>query len=233
MTVWPRYILYFLGITLITWLLTRLEIAFPGSLKLHVFAFENDMLGTSEYSPIEIIQPMILCLCGLLLAWVAQHCPSQRPIAFPGSGLALAFMIRECDYFLDRFLIDNLWQFLIAIVLAVVIAFTYRARRRLRIALARIWPSPGLALWFAGALILFAFAHLVGHEPLWEAIAGDAYQRVVKLAVEEFVELLGYFLWLIGTIEYTYQARAIAYRDPQPAARRRRQKRRQDSQGSY
>ncbi len=179
------------------------------------------------------MQSMILCLCGLLLAWVAQNCPSQRPIAFPCSGLALAFVIRECDYFLDRFLIDNLWQFLIAIVLAVVIAFTYRARRRLRIALARIWPSPGLALLFAGAVILFAFVHLVGHEPLWEAIAGDNYQRVVKLAVEELVELLGYFLWLVGTIEYTYQARAIAYRDPQPAARRRRQKRRRNSQGSY
>ena len=52
MTVWPRYIFYFLGITLITWFLTRLEINFPGSLKLHVFAFENDTLGTSEYSPV-------------------------------------------------------------------------------------------------------------------------------------------------------------------------------------
>ena len=233
MTVWPRYIIYFLGIALITWLLTRLEISFPGSLKLHVFAFEGDTLGTSEYSPIELMQPLILSLCGLLLLWVAQNCPSQRPIAYPGAGLALAFLIRECDYFLDRFLIDNLWQFLIAITLAFVIAFTYRARRRLGIALARIWPSPGLALWFAGAVILFAFVQLVGHEPLWKAIAGDHYQRVVKLAVEEFIELIGYFLWLVGTIEYTYQARAIAYREPQPAVRRRRQKRRQDREGPY
>jgi hypothetical protein len=233
MMVWPRYILYFLGIALLTWMLTRIEIDFPGSLRLHVFAFDGDTLGTSEYSPIELMQPMILLLCSLLLAWVAENCPSQRPIAFPCSGLALAFLIRECDYFLDRFLVDNLWQVLIAIVLAVVIAFTYRGRRRLRVALARIWPSPGLALWFAGAVILFAFVQLVGHEPLWQAIAGDQYQRVVKLAVEEFIELIGYFLWLVGTIEYTYQARAIAYREPQPAVRRRRQKRRQDSQGSF
>jgi hypothetical protein len=231
--VWPRYIFYFIGIVLVTWLLTQLEISFPGSLKLHVVGYEGDPLGTSEYSPIEIMQPLILAICGLLLAWVAQYCPSQRPIAFPFGGLALAFLIRECDYFLDRFLIDNLWQVLIAVALAFVIAYTYRVRRRVRIAWARIWPSPGLALWFAGAVILFAFVRLVGHEPLWMSILGDDYHRVAKLAVEEFIELLGYFLWLIGTIEYTYQARAIAYRKPKPAAQRLRQKRRHDREGRF
>ena len=230
---WPRYIFYFIGITLVTWMLTQLEISYPGSLKLHVIGFEGDPLGTSEYSPVEIMQPLILAICGLLLAWVAQYCPSQRPIAFPFGGLALAFLIRECDYFLDRFLIDNLWQVLIAVALAFVIAYTYRARRRMRIAWARIWPSPGLALWFAGAVILFAFVRFVGHEPLWMSILGDDYHRVAKLAVEEFIELIGYFLWLIGTIEYTYQARAIAYREPKPAAQRRRQKRRHDREGRF
>ena len=73
----------------------------------------------------------------------------------------------------------------------------------------------------------------MGHEPLWMSIIGDAYQRVVKLAVEEFIELIGYFLWMVGTIEYAFQARAIAYRTPQPAARRRREKRRQDSKGRF
>jgi len=231
--VWPRYIFYFIGIALVTWMLTQLEMSFPGSLKLHVIGFEGDPLGTSEYSPIEIMQPLILAICGLLLAWVAQYCPSQRPIAFPFGGLALAFLIRECDYFLDRFLIDNLWQVLIGIALAFVIAYGYRARRRMRIAWARIWPSPGLALWFAGAVILFAFVRLVGHESLWMSILGDDYHRVAKLAVEELIELLGYFLWLIGTIEYTYQARAIAYREPKPAAQRRRQKRRHDREGRF
>ena len=34
--VWPRYLFYFVGFALLTWMLTQLEIAFPGSLKLHV-----------------------------------------------------------------------------------------------------------------------------------------------------------------------------------------------------
>ena len=107
-----RYVFYFLGIALFTWLLTMLEITAPGSLKLHVFTGPGDTLGTSEYSPLEIIQPGILGICGLLYAWVAKYCPSQRPIAFLFGGMALAFMIREADYFLDRFVADNFWQFL-------------------------------------------------------------------------------------------------------------------------
>ena len=230
---WSRYVLYFLAVTLVTWALTYLEIEYPGTLMLHVAGYPGDPLGTSEFSPIEIMQPFILGICGLLLAWVAHYCPSQRPLAIFFGGLALVFLIRECDYFLDRYLIDNLWQALAGVALALLIAYTYRHRRRLRVSWARIWPSPGLALWFAGALTLFMFVQFVGQERLWAAVLGEDYQRVAKLAVEEFIELLGYFLWLIGTIEYTYQARAIAYREPKPAAQRRRQKRRRNHEGKY
>jgi len=162
-----RYVFYFFGIALFTWLLTMLEITSPGSLKLHVFTGPGDTLGTSEYSPIELIQPGILAICGLLYAWVAKNCPSQRPIAFLFGGMALAFMIRESDYFLDRYIANNFWQMLMGIVAALVIVYTYRNRRRFRIAWLRMWPSPGLTLLFAGAVIIFAFVRLVGHETLW------------------------------------------------------------------
>ena len=230
---WIRFPIYFIAITLVTLGLTRMEIVSPGSLNLQIFVTDADIRGTSEFSPLEIIQAIILLLCGALMAWVAQYCPSQRPIAILLGGLALASVIRENDYFLDRYLADNLWQILVAVVGALVIAYTYRHRRRLQIALARVWPSPGLTLLFAGAIILFSFSLLVGHEPLWMSILGDTYQRVIKLAVEEFIELAGYFLWMIGSIEYAIQARAIAYRKPQPAAARRRQKRRHDAAGRF
>lgn len=230
---WIRYSLYFVGITLLIALLTRLEIAFPGTLQLQVIPEGSGQRGTSEYSLIEMIQPVILAVGGLLMAWVARYCPSQRPVAFPFGFVALAFLLRELDYFFDRVLPDNFWQVLTGVAAALVIAYTFRQRLRLRIALARLWPAPGFALLFAGAVIVFSFGRLFGHEPLWMAIMGDDYQRVVKLAVEEFLELLGYLFWLTGAIEYAYQARAIAYREPQPAAQRRREKRRQDSAGRF
>jgi hypothetical protein len=230
---WFRYVLYFLGVALLTWMLTQIEISFPGSLKLYEFVGPGAGHGTSEYSPVEIIQLLILGVCGALMGWVAMNCPSQRPLAIGFGGLALVFLIRELDFFLDRYLIENLWPVLIAVAAAFLIVYTHRHRRRLTIALARIWPSPGLALLFAGAAILFAFVHLVGNELLWQSILGDAYEPTVTTAVEEFVELIGYMLWLIGTIEYVYQAKAIAMREPRPAAQRLRQRRRERGDGTY
>lgn len=224
--VWPRYIAYFIGITLLVALLTQLEVAYPGSLKLHVLVNPSDQFGTSEFSPIEIAQPIIILVCGALMVWVAEYCPSQRPIAIPFGALALACFIRELDYFLDRYLLDNLWQVLIGFPAAFVIVYLFRVRRRFRIAWVRIWPSPGIAFLFAGAIILFSFVQFVGHEPLWQAILGDNYVRAAKLAIEEFIELIGYCLWLVGSIEYTYEARAIAYREPVPLAQRLREQRR-------
>ena len=229
--VWPRYLVYFLGISMIAWMLTQLEISFPGSLQLVSNA--GDLQGTSEFSPVELIQPLMLAVCGLLMAWVGHNCPSQRPIAIPFAAVALIFLIRELNYFIDRFVVDNLGQVLIGIVSALAIVYTYRHRRRLWIAWGRIWPSPGIALLFAGAIILLAYVRLVGQESFWMTLLGDDYRRVIKLAVEEFMELFGYLVWVIGSIEYTYQARAIAYREPQPVAQRRRQKRRQDKEGRY
>ena len=126
----------------------------------------------------------------------------------------------------DQYIIDNLWQVLVGIFGALLIAYCYRHLKRLNIALARIWPSPGLTLIFAGAVILFAYSTLVGHEPLWQAMLGDAYARIIKLAVEEFIELIGYLLWVVGTIEYVYQSKALMEREPKPAAVRRREYRR-------
>ena len=48
---------------------------------------------------------------------------------------------------------------------------------------------------------------------------------------EEFIELIGYFLWLVGTIEYTYEARAIAFKQPRPLAQRLREQRRRLGSG--
>lgn len=231
--VWLRYLVYFIAVAFVTWALARMEIASPGSLKLHVVPSPTDIYGTSEYSPVEIIQAIILGVCGMIMGWVAYYCPSQRPLAFTLGGLALIFLIRECDYFLDRFVADNLWQVLVAVFGALLIAYVVRHTKRLKIALARVWPSPGLTLLFAGALVLFAFISLVGHEPLWQSILGVHYQRVIKLAIEEFIELMGYYLWMIGTVEYAFQARAIAYRAPEPAVDRRRRQRRRAARGKF
>jgi hypothetical protein len=44
---------------------------------------------------------------------------------------------------------------------------------------------------------------------LWESILGGGHGRAAGLAVEEFVELSGYFLWMAGSIEFVLEVRSF------------------------
>lgn len=224
-----RYLAYLLVAVAATGLFVLSEINDPGSMRLLVFESANDTVGTSEYSPVEFMHIALLAICAALYAVVAYAFPPQRPIAFLFGGIAAAGVVRESDLFLDRFVADNFWQVPVALIAALLIVYTWRNRRRFRVAWSRMWPSPGLTLIFAGALIEFVFAQFIGHTPLWQAISGDNYQRIVKVAVEELIESFGYLLWLFGTIEYAIQARAVAEvwkPEARPGESRRRSRRR-------
>lgn len=205
--IWLRLFLYFLVVLLVTAAIAATGVWNPDALRLQVFTGPADLKGTSEYSPIELLQLGILFLSGLLMAFLVRNVRNFRPLAIAIGGLAFLMLVRELDYFLDRFLVDNLWQAVTAVAGAALVAYLYRHRRRLGLNLARVWPSPGLTLLVAGFGILVPFSLLVGHEPLWQGMLGDHYQRVVKLAVEEFIELAGYFLWLAGSVEIVFEVR--------------------------
>ena len=154
-----------------------------------------------------MLQLGILLVSGLLMAGLARNVRSFRPLAIAVGGAAFLMLVRELDYFFDRFVVDNLWQAVTAMAGAALVAYLYRHRRRLRVNLARVWPSPGLTLLVAGFGILVPYSLLVGHEPLWQSLLGSDYQRIIKLAVEEFIELAGYFLWLAGSVEVVCEVR--------------------------
>ncbi len=203
--IWLRYLGYFLGVAVITAALTQLEAWFPGSLKLEAFPEPTSTFGTSEFSLVEILQCGILIVSGLLMALAAYRSKSFRTLAIGAGGVSLLFLIRELHYFFDRYLFDNLWQALFAIAAAFLLVYLYRHLRRLEVGFARAWPSPGLAIMFAGLTVLLAVSLTVGHEPLWQAIMRDNYVRIAKLAIEEFIELSAYYLWLIGSIELAFE----------------------------
>ena len=78
---WHSTLLYCIAIAFVTWTLTQMELASPGSLKLHLVLNDTDRFDISEYSPIEIIQAIILVVCSVIMAWVAQNRITQQPMA--------------------------------------------------------------------------------------------------------------------------------------------------------
>ncbi len=199
----------------------------PGGLLLNFVVGEEDTLGTSEFSPVEQLQHLLLLLSAGIFAWVAIRDRLRRPMCVGFIALFLIGFIRELDFFLDRYATDNLWQVLCTIVLALATVYIYRHRKRYLIGWRRTWPSVGLAIIFGGMLLLIPYSLIVGNESLWQAIMGDAYARVAKMAAEEFIELGGYLLIFIGSIEFLYiWARLPETRSLDTRARRRKRKRR-------
>ncbi len=199
----------------------------PGGLLLNFVVGEEDTLGTSEFSPVEQLQHLLLLLSAGIFAWVAIRDRLRRPMCVGFLALFLIGFIRELDFFLDRYATDNLWQVLCTIVLALATVYIYRHRKRYLIGWRRTWPSVGLAIIFGGMLLLVPYSLIVGNESLWQAIMGDAYARVAKMAAEEFIELGGYLLIFIGSIEFLYTwVRLPETRSLNTRPRRRKRKRR-------
>jgi len=159
---------------------------------------------TSELSPVELLQHVLLLIAVALFAFVAWHDQLRRPMAVTLSLGLLACFIRELDFFLDFYVIDNLWQVLCGAVVAFALVYGVRHRVGLIRGWRRSWPSVGLAMLMAGFILLVPFAQLVGHEALWRAILADDYMRIVKVVAEEFVELGAYLLIVIGAAEFVY-----------------------------
>lgn len=198
-----RYLGYALGVFLTMVLVIAIADGMPGGLQFSR-VLPPGSPPTSELSPVELLQNAVLVFCCGAFAWVARQDRLRRPMAVSLATLMAACLIRELDFWLDFYVVDNLWQVLCALLISVSAVYGVRNRERFLQGWRRSWPSAGLALIMGGFIVLIPVAQLAGHEALWVSILAADYQRVVKVAAEEFVELAGYALIGIGTIEYLY-----------------------------
>ena len=183
-------------------------------------------LGTSEYSVVEWLQVLALVVIAAL-SWRAMRLSrTQRPLAAMGMAVAAAAFCRELDFFFDAYLFDHAWQVLVAIIAVVAIVFAVRHRRALTASWVRAVQQPPMVLMVLGVSLLLVFAPVLGSEGLWQSLMGGDYVRVAKIAAEELAELAGYWLWLIGQIEFTLSCRRQHAMDAPERERRRGERRR-------
>lgn len=160
-------------------------------------------MGTSEYSVVEWLHVATLVVIAVLAWWAMRVSRTQRPLAAMGMAVAGAAFCRELDLFLDAYLFDHAWQVIVAMIAVAAIVFAVRHRRVLITSWIRAVQEPPMVLMVLGISLLLVFAPVLGSEGLWQSLMGDAYARVAKIAAEELAELAGYWLWLIGQIEFT------------------------------
>ena len=201
--VFLRYLLYAVVVALGSVLLMLIATLLPAGLQ-----FERKIVDlgvtTSEFSPVELLQNILLLICMIIFSWIGSRDRLRCPMALGFCALFGVCLVRELDFFLDFYVADNLWQVVCATLLAVTIVYLGRHRQRFVNGLRRSWPSTGLAIIFSGFILLIPFAQLMGHDALWQQIMGDNYVRVVKVAAEEFIELGAYAIVTIGSFEFLY-----------------------------
>ena len=217
-----RYALYAFVVALGSIAMMLAAVQMPGGLQ-----FERNVAGvglpTSEFSPVELLQNVLLLICTSLFGWIASRDRLRRPMALAFCTMFMIFFVRELDFFLDFYAVDNLWQVLCVALLAVFLVYLWRHQQRFLNGLRRSWPSTGIAIILGGLILLIPFAQLMGHDVLWRQIMGENYVRVVKVAAEEFIELGAYALLTIGVCEFLYSwSRLPQTRNLHAAQRRRR-----------
>ena len=198
-----RFLLYAIGVTLVTGLVVWSAENTPDGLAL-ARPVPGSSLTTTEFSLLELLQHLLLLFCALIFGWIAFRDRLRRPLALGFASIFVICLIRELDFFLDRYLIDNLWPAIAALLTVVSGVYLFRHWRRVEAGWHRSWPSAGLAIVIAGLILLVIFTQLLSRQTVWEATLGEDYVRAAVLAFEELSELGAYLVIALGSLEFLY-----------------------------
>ncbi|QOR40781.1 hypothetical protein HNO52_04790 [Billgrantia diversa] len=154
----------------------------------------------------ELCQSILLVASALLLCTApARH--ELPTVSLLLLALFVASLIREQDYYLDKYIFDGAWQLLVTLVLLPCLSLVLWRRRRLVKEFEAYSNSFSFGLFASGFLVTYVFSRLYGRSEMWMAILEEHYQRTFKEAAEEITELLGYSLILIAVVELILLAR--------------------------
>ena len=167
-----------------------------------------DISRFRESSDIENIQALLLLAtvaCYIFAYLVGRN---RTPLLLLLAALTCCALIREFDAFLDNLFPALGWQFFVAGILVFALGLSIKKRKQLLPDIYRFARTRSFGILWVGFIITVAFSQLVGHREFLESLMGDDYERGYKRVIEESCELLGYFIFLLGSWETIVQVRA-------------------------
>ncbi|SCX76403.1 hypothetical protein SAMN05216233_101116 [Desulfoluna spongiiphila] len=188
-----RYTLYALMMGVMMYAVTMKAVSHP---LCHLF---------DEHSLVETLQVSLLFLTVLSGFCVGCLEPRKQALSILVMGAGAIAFIREFDAGLDVILFDGAWQLLAAAIAVATLVGVRRFARDLTYSLYAFLRTPGFGIMFGGFMVVFVFSRLMGQQVFWKAVMAEGYMRVVKDAVEEGLELSGYALILVGTLECLWE----------------------------
>lgn len=179
------------------WLALIVTLA-PVCLMIDVQVLAN---GVSEYSAVEFAQLILLALSALSFTYLAKRKREDRSFALLAAAFFACMLIREMDAYFDV-IAHGFWKYLVAPLALAAVVQALRQGRATLAALSRFSRSQAGLLVMAGLVVVLFYSRLMGMTGLWQGVMGDGYVRVVKNAIEESAELLGYSIMFAGAARY-------------------------------
>lgn len=166
-----------------------------------ILMLDTNVLGDamSEDSLTERLQVVLIVISTLIFATGTALHNGLRGYLGAVATLFACMAIRENDSVFDK-VYHGFWLIPALVALAVGAVFVWKNRRGAGAGFVRHLSSHSGAFVVLGVLILIVFSRLFGTGAVWEGVMGDAYDPAVKAAVQEGLELLGYFLVTYGSV---------------------------------
>lgn len=174
-----------------------------GGLLNYIAGF-GDMRQFKEGGAVEWLQFATLGIAAVLLLRAAVLDPPDAKI-FPliAAFLAMIAMVRECDTLLKQNMPVGGWKLPVAVIAVAAILVAWYNRKALGRELETLLLHPVFSLMWCGLAVVI-FGQMIGHGDFLEPLLGEDYARDYKRLLEECIEILGYYLILIGSIEFFY-----------------------------
>lgn len=160
-----------------------------------------------ENSFTEWTQEIFILLCSIIYFWAGRYDRSVTGFTGMLSGMALMAFIREFNNYFHTWF-KGAWQLFVLLALILTIIYVYRNRETLIKPFYDFLKLPAFGVSLSGFLTLMVFSRLLGRSRVWRNILEvedlEGPTRWAKNAAEEGVELLGYALLFIATLEYCW-----------------------------
>jgi hypothetical protein len=160
-----------------------------------------------EVGPVETLETVFALSAALIFLFAAKTDRNRAPCSVLVGGFLFCVAVRESDYFLDVLVCRHAWKVIVSLILVLFSFYCMRNFRRVEESVIRFMSEASFGIFISGLLVLIVFSRLFGYGDFWEAIMDDSSYRTVKTIVEEGVEMMGYFLIFVSSIEYFHDSK--------------------------
>lgn len=157
-----------------------------------------------ENSLIENIQFGILAIVAISFFIAAIKIREHRAVYTVMAHLSVFAAMRELDSYLDRQIEWHGWKTPAALTFLSLVIFIVMQRKKLAGQIRWFINKRSFAIIWVALIIVTVIAQLVGHGRTLRALMGDEqYEQVTyyKRIIEEFIETVGYYMLLVGSLE--------------------------------